>query len=187
MLNVPLANCYKYSPSSQFTEIVYDSFFPFCLLVSNCGSQFSSKAFLFSLVNRPGWAPVKLPQTGQYSSHRHSIYSCSRHGPTFGGGHDIKIASYASSNSNSYSHPGYTYSPPSGHGYLSSFARSFLAGSRNFQPDEVEVFYETTWGKRIPIYWKSRQGCLWLIVTKIKLEQIRLGNSTKLFNYVYGY
>ena len=144
VLNVLLAKCYKYSPSSQFTEIVCDSFFPFCLLVSNCGSQYSSKAFLFSLVNKPGWAPVKLPQTGQYSSHRHSIYSCSRHGPTFGGGHDIKIASYASSNSNSYSHPGYTYSPPSGHGYLSSFARSFLAGSRNFKPDEVEVFYKTT-------------------------------------------
>ena len=144
VLNFPLAKCYKYSPSSQFTEIVCDSFFPFCLLVSSCGSQYSSKAFLFSLVNKPGWVPVKLPQTGEYNSNRYSIYSCSRYGPTFGGGYDIKIASYAPSNTNSYSHLGHTYSPPSGHSYGSSFTESFLAGSHTFKPDEVEVFYEST-------------------------------------------
>ena len=142
MLNVPLAKCYKCSPSSQFTEIVCDSFFPFCLLVSNCGHLYSSKAFLFSLVNKPGWAPVKLPQTGKYSSSRHSIYSCSSYGPTFGGGGDIYIPS--SSDTNSYTNLGYTYSPPSGHSYGSSFTKSFLAGSYTFQPNEVEVFYETT-------------------------------------------
>ena len=96
---------------------------------------------MFSLVNKPGWAPVKLPQTGKYSSRRNSIYSCSRYGPTLGGGNDIRIASYAYTNS--YSNLGYTYSPPSGHSYSSSFAYSFLAGSYSFQPDEVEVFYET--------------------------------------------
>ena len=144
VLNVPLANCYKYSPSSQFTEIVCDSFFPFCLLVSNCRGLYSSKAFIFSFVNKPGWAPVKLPQTGKYRSNRQSIYSCSSHGPAFGGGYDIKIGSYASFNSNSYSDLGYTYSPPSGHSYGSSFTQSFLAGSSTFTPDEVEVFYEST-------------------------------------------
>ena len=142
VLNVSLANCYKYSPSSQLTEIVCDSFFPFCLLVSSCGSQYSSNAFLFSLVNKPGWAPVKLSQTGEYSSLRRSIYSCSSYGPVFGG-NDITISSYASSNSNSYSNLGYTYIPPSGHSYGSSFTKSFLAGSRTFIPDEVEVFYES--------------------------------------------
>ena len=70
--------------------------------------------------------------------------SCSTYGPTFGGGNDIYISSYASSNSNSYSDLGYTYSPPSGHSYGSNFARSFLAGSYySFKPDEIEVFYET--------------------------------------------
>ena len=99
---------------------------------------------MFSLVNKPGWGPVKLTQQGQYSyNRRYSISSCSTYGPTFGGGNDIYISSYASSNSNSYSDLGYTYSPPSGHSYTSSFTRSFLAGSYNFQPDEVEVFYET--------------------------------------------
>ena len=99
---------------------------------------------MFSLVNKPGWGPVKLTQQGKYSYYRsHSIYSCSSCGPTFGGGHDIYIASYASSNTNSYSNLGYNYGPPSGHSYHSSFALSFLAGSYKFQPDEVEVFYET--------------------------------------------
>ena len=144
VLNVLLAKCYKYSPSSQFTEIVCDSFFPFCLLDSNCGYLYSSKAFLFSLVNKPGWAPVKLSQTGKYSSYRYSINSCPSYGPIFGGGSDIWITNYASSNTDSLTNLGHTYSPPSGHSYLSSFARSFLAGSYYFQPDEVEVFYEST-------------------------------------------
>ncbi|KAM7434953.1 hypothetical protein ABFA07_015053 [Porites harrisoni] len=105
--------------------------------------QYDSKAFLFSLVNKPGWAPVKLPQTGKYSSSRYSIYCGSSYGPTFGNGFDIYISSYASTNSNSYSNLGYTYSPPSGYSYSSTFAQTFLAGSYKFTPDEVETFYET--------------------------------------------
>ncbi|CAH3166197.1 unnamed protein product [Porites lobata] len=107
--------------------------------------QYDSKAFLFSLVNKPGWAPVKLSQSGQSSSSRaHSIFFRSTYGPTFGGGHDINIKNYASSNSNSYSDLGYTYSPPSGYSYTSTFARTFLAGTYSFTPDKVETFYETT-------------------------------------------
>ena len=94
-------------------------------------------------MNKPGWAPVKLPQTGKYSSSRYSIYCGSRYGPVFGGGGDIRIYNYASSNSNSYSNLGYTYSPPSGYSYGSTFAQTFLAGSYKFTPDEVETFYET--------------------------------------------
>ena len=71
------------------------------------------------------------------------MYCGSGYGPTFGGGYGIYIFSYASSNSNSYSNLGYTYSPPSGYSYYSTFARTFLAGSYNFTPDEVETFYET--------------------------------------------
>ena len=86
-----------------------------------------------------------MPQSGQHSSYRaHSIYFLSTYGPTFGNGHDINIKNYASSNSNSYSELGYTYSPPSGYSYGSTFARTFLAGTYKFTPDEVETFYETT-------------------------------------------
>ena len=96
-------------------------------------------------MNKPGWAPVRLSQTGEYGSLKtYSINIYSSYGPTFGGGHDINIKSDASSNSNSYSNLGYTYSPPSGYSYQSTFARTFLAGTYKFTPDEVETFYETT-------------------------------------------
>ncbi|CAH3166191.1 unnamed protein product [Porites lobata] len=126
-------------------NLAYKSSVSFLLASGSGRYQYDSKAFLFSLVNKPGWAPVKLSQSGQSSSSRaHSIFFRSTYGPTFGGGHDINIKNYASSNSNSYSELGYTYSPPSGYSYGSTFARTFLAGTYSFTPDEVETFYETT-------------------------------------------
>ena len=95
-------------------------------------------------MNKPGWAPVKLPQTGKYAYKKRSIHSNNYYGPTFGGGYDIYISNYASSNSNSLSDLGYTYSPPSGYSYYSDFAQTFLAGTFSFTPDEIEAFYETT-------------------------------------------
>ena len=105
----------------------------------SCQYHYDSQAFLFSLVNKPGWAPVKLPQTGT-----HSIYDCSSYGPTFGGGWDIAIYDYASSSSNNHANLGWTYSAPSGYSYGSTFTQTFLAGTYQFTPDEVETFYETT-------------------------------------------
>ena len=106
---------------------------------------YDSNAFLFSLVNKPGWGPVRLPQTGKYSSRRqYSIEDSPSYGPAFGGGHDMYISDFASSNRNSYSNLGYTYSPPSGYTYSSTFARTFLAGTYQFTPGEIETFYETT-------------------------------------------
>ena len=123
------------------------SFLIFPTGYSSCQFRYDSQAFLFSLVNKPGWAPVKLPQTGQY---RHlyvsSICDCSSDGPTFGGGYDIYIADYASSSSSSHTNPGHDYSAPSGYSYGDTFTQTFLAGGSNykFTPDEVETFYETT-------------------------------------------
>ena len=96
---------------------------------------------MFSLVNMPGWAPVKLNQTGLYANNqKHSIYSCYTFGPVFGGGHDLRLYFVYKS---SYSNLGFTYRPPSGYSYGDSFARSFLAGSYHFNPDEIETFYDT--------------------------------------------
>ena len=121
--------------------------FPFLFSLIDDSSnkyQYDSKAFLFSLVNKPEWAPVKLPQTGRHSSKRvYSVRFRSSYGPTFGGGHDIFISSSASSNSHSYSNLGHTYSAPSGYSYSSTFAQTFLAGTLYFTPDEVETFYES--------------------------------------------
>ena len=110
----------------------------------SCGYHYDSQAFLFSLVNKPGWAPVKLPQYRyyQYAIHGH----CSSNGPIFGGGHDLYITNYASSSGSNYANLGYTYRPPNGYGYGNTFTQTFLAGGNNyhFTPDEVEIFYETT-------------------------------------------
>ena len=99
---------------------------------------------MFSLVNKPGWAPVKFNQTGKYSYHRsHSTYSCNNLGPIFGGVEenydDLKLDRVRDS---SYSDLGYTYGPPSGYIYASDSARTFLAGSYLFNPDEIETFYD---------------------------------------------
>ena len=130
--------------TSEYQDsVASDSCFKFLFSLTDSSNkyQYDSKAFLFSLVNKPGRAPVKLPQTGRYSSNRaYSVRFGSAYGPTFGGGHDIHISSSASSNSHSYSNLGHTYSTPSGY---STFARTFLAGTYNFTPDEVETFYES--------------------------------------------
>jgi len=116
----------------------------FFLLASYGEYQNDSKAFLFSLVNKPGWAPVKLVQTGYYSYRGYSVYFYYDKGPTFGGGYDIFISA-PSSYRKSSSDLGYTYRPPSGYWYWSStFTRTFLAGTDRFDPSEVETFYETT-------------------------------------------
>ena len=94
-------------------------------------------------MNKPGWLPETFRPPGEVYSYEYATYSCSGYGPTFGHGWDIYISPEASSNTNSYSNLGDTYNPPSGHRHRSTFAQSFLAGSYNFQPDEIEVFYET--------------------------------------------
>ena len=91
------------------------------------GYQHDSKAFLFSLVNKLGWAPVKLPQKGKYSSRKISIQNLRSLGPSFGE-HDMQLSSRASKNRNSVSDLGNTYSPPSGYKYQTTFAQQFLAG-----------------------------------------------------------
>ena len=123
----------------------YFYFFFYQLVSSPCGYRSSSTAFLFSLVNKPGWPPVTFRPPGQHSTYQFATESCSSYGPTFGAGYDIYIASEASSNTNSYSSLGATYNPPSDHNLGSEFANSFLAGGRAFQPDEIEVFYETNY------------------------------------------
>ena len=98
----------------------------------------SWNSFIFSLVNRYNLPPFK---SNVYRYNRHSIYTSSSYGPTFGGGHDIYIANNARFSTSSYSNFGYTYRPPYGYSYGSSNTRSLLAGSYNFKPTEVEVFY----------------------------------------------
>lgn len=74
---------------------------------------------------------VKTP----YQSY--AIYLTSSYGPTFGGGHDIRIANKANGNCYSYTTFGHSYHLPSG----AKKQHTILAGTYFFTPDEVEVFY----------------------------------------------
>ncbi len=90
-------------------------------------------AFIFSLVNKEN-KPFKAMCTNGAKA----IYCLSTHGPTFGGGYDIHIASDSNSNQTSYSNFGYNYKNAD---YLyGKEAKSILAGSYNFQSLEIEVF-----------------------------------------------
>ena len=101
----------------------------------------SSKSFLFSLSNINGYVPVKLNiKSSRYS---YAIASGSRYGPFFGGGADLIIQNNAGSNRNSFTHCGDTYHLPPGYSAIHSSCR-FYAGSHQFTPSDVEVFYETT-------------------------------------------
>ena len=72
-----------------------------------------------------------------------AVYNNAALGPTFGGGFDLLISNEASTNTRSYTDLGHTYTPPKGIAYKTIAARTFLAGSYTFQPDEIETFYET--------------------------------------------
>jgi len=106
-----------------------------CYLDTSGGYGFTSNAFIFSLRNKDGLGPFKSMVTDSSDA----IYRSSSYGPTFGSGFDIRIANNANSNTNSYSDFGQhgDYSVPSG--VESKY--TILAGTRNFTPDEVEVFY----------------------------------------------
>ena len=144
---IKMVNSCSISGISGFWMSQMTPFFQFLFSLIGYGRryQYDSKAFLFSLVNKPGWAPVKLPQTGKYGSSRTSLYFHYSYGPTFGAGHDIYLSNYASFGTNSYSNLGYTYyDPTGGNSYGTTFTQTFLAGSYRFTPDEIETFYETT-------------------------------------------
>ena len=95
----------------------------------------ADKAFIFSLNNSRD-APVKLYQYGD--SHP-AMYDCFRYGPSFGGG-DIYVTSDAVNKSDSHTHCGHTYTAPPG--YSRHTNCPFFAGSFQFSPTDIEVFYE---------------------------------------------
>ena len=68
---------------------------------------------------------------------KYAIYRLPNFGPTFGGGFDIVIKDNANSNTKSYTNFGTAYSVPGG----IKDRKTILAGTYNFTPDEVEVFY----------------------------------------------
>lgn len=102
---------------------------------SRAGYGSTSKAYIFSLINKEGLPPFKsMVKQPSYAIYRHPNY-----GPTFGRGWDIYISSHANSNTGSYTDfcASGDYSVPSGVKNL----YTILAGTQKFSPDEVEIFY----------------------------------------------
>ncbi|XP_032238174.2 tripartite motif-containing protein 45 isoform X2 [Nematostella vectensis] len=101
------------------------------------GYQSSSASFLYSLFSRYGYRPEKLPLSA--TPGQQAIFDSTDRGPSFGGGHDLYISNEAGSNSQSYTNP-YSYACPQG-GTTNNYCNVF-AGTQNFTPDDMEVFYE---------------------------------------------
>jgi hypothetical protein len=95
-------------------------------------------AFIFSLTNKDS-KPLKLKVDS--NRHEYAIGCDSRCGPKFSGGFDIHIANNANTTMDSYSDLGDSYSHPQ---FIqgTNEAKTFLAGTNNFQLDEIEVYHK---------------------------------------------
>ena len=98
----------------------------------------SDVSFLFSLKNKDNLPPFKSPV---YKNYEYAICSDSSYGPTFGGDHDLHISNDSHTNQQSFTDFGYTYQPPAGYVYNTPQTKSLLAGSYQFTPTEIEVFF----------------------------------------------
>jgi hypothetical protein len=94
------------------------------------------RSFIYSLVNKEN-SPIKIKF--DVSSGQHSIYCGSSYGPTFGNDHAFYISDNSNLNTASYSNLGGSFKHPEFE-YNSNEARTFLAGSYNFQITEIEVY-----------------------------------------------
>ena len=91
-------------------------------------------SFIFSLRNKEDLPPFKAPLKDENTPY--AIYPYRTYGPTFGRyeiyiSKDAALNTYSSTNFNNY------YQAPSG----VSDTSTILAGTNNFQPSEIEVFY----------------------------------------------
>jgi hypothetical protein len=92
-------------------------------------------AFLFSLTNKDN-QPVKMKIIPIF--HQYAIGCHFEYGPSFA--EDIQIADNANTTMGSFSRLSKCYKHPPQYGYLTNEAFTFLAGSHEFQLDEIEVY-----------------------------------------------
>ena len=102
---------------------------------SNSSWEYDKSAFIFSLVNKEN-RPLLFEHS---SSDINSIVSHPYYCPTFGRGHDFHISNFSNMNTNSCSNIGQTYTHPE-YPFGSHRAKTILAGTENFQVQEIEVF-----------------------------------------------
>ena len=103
-------------------------------------AQFDKSAFIFSLVNKENRQLIFEQIRFEQSSNEIPSTCSFRHfGPTFGDGYDLFISNCSNKNTSSYSNLGHIYTHPD-YEYGSEKAITILAGSFNFQVQEIEVF-----------------------------------------------
>ena len=93
-------------------------------------------AFVFSLTNKDNKPCIIKIDPNEIDF---AIVSDPKYGPIFGGGNDICIYNRANKNTNSFSYLGKSYKHPQ-YAYGTIEAKSFLAGSEDFQLSEIEVY-----------------------------------------------
>ena len=122
-----------YFVTHRITSLTF-AFFLFFHSDNSANYKNDPNAFLFSLENQ-----INNPQrlTQQNPNDGHSVYSNNGYGPTFGGGHDLYVENNAKGRTGSYTNI-HNYRKPSG----TSSYNTFLAGKYNFDPSEIETFYE---------------------------------------------
>ena len=101
------------------------------MLESSGDWGFTRKAFIFSISNKEELDPFVSEVRRTYRA----IYGWSEYGPWFG--LEIVIVNNANRNSRSYAVLGAYYPAPA----AVQNPKTILAGTENFSPDEVEVFY----------------------------------------------
>ena len=100
--------------------------------------EYDKSAFIFSLVNKENKSLIfEHTSSGNYA--QYSIYLSSTCGPTFGGGYDFVLRDSSNTNPNSLANLGFTYTNPE-YPNGSERAKTILAGTYNFQVNELEVF-----------------------------------------------
>ncbi|EDO26648.1 predicted protein, partial [Nematostella vectensis] len=104
---------------------------------SGLGYQSSSISFLFTLCNKNGYRPEKLPLRDPLDEY--AIWDDTRYGPVFGSFGDLFIVDNAGGNEGSYTWS-QTYARPQG--APSDGECDVFAGKYRFTPDEMEVFHE---------------------------------------------
>ena len=99
---------------------------------SDASYKNDTTAFLFTLRN-----PHNIPHTKYFiKSHRlgTAVYHKDNYGPTFGGGHDIYLASASNSNSSSYIYFSHSYTDTTGQ------SEKTFTDDKYFSTSDVEVF-----------------------------------------------
>ncbi|XP_048577411.1 uncharacterized protein LOC116611725 [Nematostella vectensis] len=110
--------------------------------MSDRGWQSSSRSFLFTLCNKNGYRPEKLPlrdPPDKFAIYDHTSYGQVFGDPWFCGGSDLYIADNAGGNKVSRTEP-HKYARPQGATFDGPC--DVFAGTWTFTPDEMEVFHE---------------------------------------------